>query len=206
MPGLRARLIETIRDSYPKNFTGLNPASMLGEDAFDGPKPHPNAVLNLFIQQEVTSALPMAYYMAARRGLDSLMDTRLPSSATLSGRTLGSAIRGLVALREMELKETHQIAFTIKDAANRAACSSLGCSTEELSDTTIVGAYQRAFDRITGSINDGTRVLQLLSASELRADTESEFCQTCVERMQLAHAQVRRRAWAALPEVFGIRV
>jgi hypothetical protein len=124
MPSLRAQLLETIRDAYPENFEGLDPSKTLGENVFDGPKPHPNAVLNLFVQQKVTSALPMAYYMAARRGLDSLMDTRLPSSATLSGQTLRSAMRGLMALREMELKETHRIVFTIKDTPNRIGCSS----------------------------------------------------------------------------------
>ena len=206
MPGLRTRLIESIRGAYPSSFTGLDPSRVLGEDAFDGPKPHPNAVLNLFIQQRVTSALPMAYYMAARRGLDSLMDTRLPSSATLSGQTLGSGIRGLVALREMELKETHRIAFSIRGDANSAPCSSLDCrSMLEFSDTAVVGTYQRAFDRITGSVSDGTRILQLLSPSELAEDAESKFCQTCEEGMQKAHAEVRKRAWAALPEVFGLR-
>ena len=205
MPGLRTRLIETVRDAYPTSFTGLNPSRLLGEDAFDGPKPHPNAVLNLFIQQKVTSALPMAYYMAARRGLDSLMDTRLPSSATLSGQTLGSAIRGLVALREMELKETHRIAFMI--GGDTGGCSSTECPSLQVpSDTGIVRGYQQAFDRITGTANDGTRILQLLSASELAEDPESTFSQSCEEGMQKAHADVKKRAWAALPEVFGLRV
>jgi len=85
MPDLRAQLLETIRDAYPENFEGLDPSKTLGENVFSAPKPHPNAVLNLFVQQKVTSALPMAYYMAARRGSDSLMDARLPTSATLSG-------------------------------------------------------------------------------------------------------------------------
>ena len=206
MPSLRARLIETIRDAYPTSFMGLDPSGMLGEEAFDGPEPHPNAVLNLFIQQKVTSALPMAYYMAARRGLDSLMDTRLPSSATLSGRTLGSAIRGLVALREMELKETHRIAFTIRSEAGTDGCSSMECrSLREPSDAAVVGEYQQAFDRIAGSVNDGTRILQLLSGSELAEDTELKFCRSCEEGMLAAHADVRMRAWTALPEVFGLR-
>jgi len=107
MPNFRARLLETIRDAYPENFEGLDPSRTLGENVLDGPRPHPNAVLNLFVQQKYMSALPMAYYMAARRGLDSLMDTRLLANATLSGQTLRSAMGGLMALREMELKEAH---------------------------------------------------------------------------------------------------
>ena len=204
MPSLRTRLLETICGAYPDTFEGLDPSKVLGEDVFDGPKPHPNAVLNLFIQQAVTSALPMAYYMAARRGSDSLMDTRLPPSATLSGQTLRSATRGLMALREMELKETYQIAFTIKDPVRGVTCSSPECFCwrGSISDGRIIRECQQVFDRVTGSAVGGTRILQVLSASELAVP---EFCQECVEKMQVGHAEVRRKAWAALPEVFGLK-
>jgi len=205
MPNLRTRLLETVRDAYPKNFEGLNPSKTLGENVFDGPKPHPNAVLNLFVQQKVTSALPMAYYMVARRGLDSLMDTRLPPSATLSGQTLRSAMRGLMALREMELKETHQIVFT---SSNRVGCPSRDCPSRHSGgglDVEVIGAHQRTFDRITGSAVGGTRILQVLSADEFAEDAEPKFCGVCVEEIQAAHGEVRRKAWAALPEVFCLR-
>ena len=203
MPNLQAQLLETIRDAYPENFEGLDSSKVLGENVFDAPKPHPNAVLNLFVQQKVTSALPMAYYMAARRGSDSLMDTRLPTSATLSGQMLRSAIRGLIALREMELKETHRIVFTIKDASNGVGCSSTDCpsrSSKRLSDE-----HQRTFDRITGPAVGGTRILQVLSASEFTEDMESKFCQLCADKMEVAHAEVRRKVWTALPGVFGLK-
>jgi len=205
MSNLRAQLLEIIHDAYPENFRGLDPSKALGENVFDGLKPHPNAVLNLFVQQKVASALPMAYYMAVRRGLDSLMNTRLPSGATLSGQTLRYAMRGLMALREMELKETHRVVFA---ASNRVGCSSTDCPSRHSGgrlDMEIVGARQRTFDRITGSAVGGTRILQMLSASEFAEDTESEFCQVCVDKMQAAHGEVRRKAWAALPEVFCLR-
>jgi hypothetical protein len=199
IPNIRARLLETIRGAYPENFEGLN-NMVIGESVF-GDAPHPNAVLNLFIQQNVTWALPMAYYMAARRGLDSLMDDRLSPSAMLSGQTLRSATRGLTALREMELRETHRIVFTVKDATDRADCSSLRCPLE----AGTVGAHRRAFDRIAGSGVEGTRILQILSEGEFARDIELEFCQVCAEKMQVAHAGVRRKAWTALPVLFGLR-
>ena len=208
MPSLRTRLLETIRSAYPENFEGLDPSKTLGEDMFDGPKPHPNAVLNLFVQQKLTSALPMAYYMAVRRGSDSLMDTRLPPSATLSGQTLKFAVRGLMALREMELKEIHRIVFTIRDATSRVGCSSTDCPSRHskgVFDTEIIGAHQRTFDRITGTVVGGTRILEVLSASEFGDDTESKFCRVCAEKMEVGHAEVRRKAWAALPDIFGLR-
>jgi hypothetical protein len=198
MPNIRTRLLETIRDAYPENFEGLN--MVIGESVF-GDEPHPNAVLNLFIQQNVTWALPMAYYMAARRGLDSLMDDRLSPSATLSGQTLRSATRGLTALREMELKETHRIVFTVKDATDGVGCSSVCCPLWART----VEVYRQAFDRITGSGVEGTRILQVLSEGAFARDTGSEFCLVCAEAMQAAHAEVRRKAWTALPVLFGLR-
>jgi hypothetical protein len=209
MPNLRTQILETIRDAYPENFQRLDPSKTLGENVFSGPKPHPNAVLNLFVQQKVTSALPMAYYMAARRGLDSLMDGRLRSGTTLSGQTLKSAINGLMVLREMELKEMHRIVFTFKDAASLPGCSSNDCpsrSLKGLSDTGVMQAHQWVFDRITpGFVAGGTKILQVLSVDEFVGDGGFEFCQVCVERMEIAHADLRRRAWAVLPRVFGLR-
>ena len=208
MPNLRARLLKTVRDAYPETFDGLDPSKVLGENVFDGPEPHPNAVLNFLIQEKVTSALPMAYYMAVRRGSDSLMGTRLPPSATLSGQTLRSAIRGLMVLREMELKELYKIAFTIKDFTDSVGCDSQECLCwkSRLSDAAVTRACQQVFDRITGSAVEGTRILQVLSASEFVGNTAFKFCQVCVEKIQVAHADVRRKAWTALPEVFGLKV
>ena len=208
MLSVRAQLLETIRDAYPEDFEGVNPSKTLGENVFGGPKPHPNAVLNLFVRHGVTWALPMAYYMAARRGLGSLMDPQLSQSATLSSQTLRSAMGGLMALREMELKETYRIVFTPKDGTNRVGCSSTQCPSQKskgVLDAGVVAAHQRVYDRITGSKVGATRILQVLGASEFAGDTGSEFCQVCVKKIQVAHAEVRGKAWAALPEVFGLR-
>jgi hypothetical protein len=150
----------------------------------------------------------MAYYMAARKGLDSLMDDRLPPNATLSGQTLRSAMRGLMALREMELKEKHRIVFALKDIATRTGCSSTHCPSRIWNGPADAGnreAHRQAFDRITGSGVEGTRILQVLSASEFVGDMEPKFCRVCVEKVQVAHAEVRKKAWAALPVLFGLR-
>ena len=65
---------------------------------------------------------------------------------------------------------------------------------------------QEVFDRITGSVVGGTRILQVLSASDFTENPESRFCQVCMEKIQVAHAVVRRKAWVALQEVFGLKV
>ena len=76
-------------------------------------------------------------------------------------------MRGLTALREMELKEKRQVIFT---TSNRVSCSSADCPFWHfwgLLDPEIIGAPQRTFYRITGSAVGGTRISQVLSASEL---------------------------------------
>ena len=111
MSVVQSKLLDIVRNAYPETFEGLDSSKALGESIFSGPTPHPNAALNLFVQQELRSALPMAYYMAARRGLESLMDNHLSQNAILSPGILQAAIKGLLTLREMEVKETHRLIF-----------------------------------------------------------------------------------------------
>jgi hypothetical protein len=112
-------------------------------------------------------------------------------------------------LREMELKGMHRIVFTFKDAVNLSGCSSNDCpsrGSKGLPDAGIMQTHQRVFDRITsGSVAGGTKILQVSSADEFAGDGRSEFCQVCAERMEIAHADLRRKAWVALPGVFGLK-
>ena len=43
----------------------LGPSKQIGKSIFGGQAPHPNEVPSLFVEQKITSALPMAYYIAA---------------------------------------------------------------------------------------------------------------------------------------------
>ena len=107
------------------------------------------------------------------------MDDHLSLSVTLSSQRLRSVIRGLIALREMELKETHRIVFTVKDATGCVGCSSMHFPLEK--GTT--GTRRRASDRIAGSAVEGTSILQVLSTSELAGDTGPRFCRVCEEKV-----------------------
>ena len=182
-------------------FEGLDPSTALGENVFSGPSPHPNAVLNLFVQQNLTSALPMAYYMAVRRGLDSLLDERLPESARLPPKILRRAMKGLLVLREMELTETRRLIFGSR------SCSRPGCPSRDATGPGFSEAYHKIADRIVGSVelHAGTKLLQVLSLREICGDDGFGFCKGCVEAWEAGHADVRKKAWAALPDVFGLR-
>ena len=89
MPAVRSQLLEVVRGAHPEIFEELAASKPLGEIVPSGPTPHPNAILNSFVQQNLTSALSMA----ARRDADSLVDSKhLPRNAKLSPPTLQSAI------------------------------------------------------------------------------------------------------------------
>jgi len=205
MPAVRSQLLEVVHDAYPETFEGVTPTKSLGESIFSGLTPHPNEVLNLFIQQELTSALPMAYYMAVRKGLNSLMDTHLPKSATLSPETLRTAMGGLMALREVELNETHRLVFGPKDAHS---CSGSNCPSRTPTSPAALGTYQKVFDYVVGPSQLGTRVLQVPEFhQDSGGDTACVFpgvCRGCMEWWESGHAKLRKKAWERLPEVFGL--
>jgi len=200
MPTVRSQLLEVIRDAYPVTFEGLDPSKALGENVFSRSIPHPNAVLNLFVQQNLTSALPMAYYMAVRRGPDSLLDECLPASARLAPKVLRVAMKGLIVLREMELKETHNLILGPKGPHR----SSSECSSCDVVGPRVSEAHQKVIDRITDSSRSGTRLLQVLSLGDICGGDYHGFCESCVKEWEYGHAGVRKKAWTTLPGVFGL--
>jgi len=202
MPAVRSRILDVIRDAYPETFEGLAPSKQIGERIFSGPTPHPNEVLNLFVQQNLTSALPMAYYMAARRGLDSLMDRRLPASARLSPEILRVAINGLLALRGVELKEAHRLILGSRGARS---CSRSNCPSRNATGPVVSEAHQEVVNRITDSAHSGTKILEVLSLREACEGDYVGFCEKCVEGWEAGHADVRKSAWGMLSDVFGLK-
>ena len=202
MPTVRSQMLDVVRDAYPETFEALAPSKTFGERVFSVPTPHPNEVLNLFVQQNLASALPMAYYMAARRGLDSLMDNRLPASARLPPEILKVAFRGLMTLREMELKEIHRLAFGSKGSRS---CSLPNCPSRNTTGSGISEAHKKVVDRITDSAYSGTKLLQVLSLREVCGGDCFGFCERCVDGWEAGHADVRKKVWAALPKVFGLK-
>jgi len=206
LPTVQSRLLEIVHDAYPEAFEGLIPSKPLGEHIFNGQTPHPNAILNLFVQQNLASALPMAYYMAARRGLDSLIDSHLPQDATLPPDILQSAIRGLMTLREMERDEIHRLIFEPKGSH---LCSSPNCPSHTKTGPATLEIYQKVFDHIVGSPQLGTKVLQIPKfyedcGGDLRC-VGPGICNSCVERWESEHADLRKKTWEALPVVFGLK-
>ena len=203
MPTVRPQLIEVIRDAYPETFEGLTSTKSFGENVFGGRTPHPNEVLNLFVQQGLTSALPMAYYMAARKGINSLMDKGLPQSAMLSPEILRPALEGLMALRELELDETYRL---VLGSRTSHPCSSPNCSSSNAMGPRVSDAHKKVIDRIKDSTRSGTRVLQVLSLNSTNEGGPDGFCESCVKGWEAGHVEVRKKAWNTLPDAFGLGV
>ncbi|KAF9646049.1 hypothetical protein BDM02DRAFT_320358 [Thelephora ganbajun] len=201
MPVVRSQLLEVVHDAY-ETSADYNP---LGESVFSGPTPHPNEVLNLFVQQKLTSALPLAYYMAVRRGVDSLTNRHLSRNAVLSPAVLQSAIRGLMALREIELNETHRLIFEPKGSH---LCSTTRCPSRIPATPTTFEAYQKVFEHVVSS-QLGTKVLQFPDLYQDYGGETScvviEICDVCLDRWGSGFKDLRKKVWAKLPEVFGLK-
>ena len=206
MPAIRSQILEVVRDAYPETFEGLSPSKPLGERVFSGRAPHPNEVLNLFVQQDLATALPMAYYMATRKGPKSLMGGNLPRSATLSPATLQSAIEGLMTLRQAELNKTHRLIFGTTGAQHRPTSD---CPSRNPAGTAALDVYQKVFDHVVGSSQLGTKVLEVPEFYEGHGGDlcciGPGICSDCVEKWESGHAELRKDVWAVLPDAFGLR-
>ena len=134
------------------------------------------------------------------------MDRRLPQSATLSAEILRSAISGLMRLREMERDETRRLIFGPKESQ---PCSVRNCSSHAPTDALAMQAYQKAFDHIVGSSQLGTKVLQVPEFYEDYGSgpqcVSPGICGGCVERWESGHADLRKKAWTKLPDVFELK-
>ena len=96
---VRDQLVDDIRFAYPTKWEDFQGAKVLGEAVFGSPKPHPNAVLNLFEAESVRFAVPFAAYRASIGGFCTLMNDE--PGTILSRRTLATTIHGMHVLQSL---------------------------------------------------------------------------------------------------------
>ena len=94
---VREQLVESIKGAYPTKWEDPRTGNFLGEAVFGSPKPHPNAVLNLFAEQRIKFALPFAAYRAALGGFSSLTSDK--PGTVLPPLALASTIYGMEVIR-----------------------------------------------------------------------------------------------------------
>ena len=127
------------------------------------------------------------------------MNSHHPASARLPPETLQTAIRGLMALREMELKEVHRLVMTPH------LCSSRRCILPKTLGSGASDVEREVINQITGPSQSGTKILQVFPLNDVCGSEVDGFCKSCEAWWESEHADVRKEAWAALPSVFGLR-
>ena len=188
---LREQLVEELKGAYPIKWEDYETARVLGEDVFGSPKPHPNAVLNLFVAQNVRFAIPFAYYRASTGGLSVLMSDA--HGTVLPRHTLANAIYGMGVLQRMMPTTARTIAFVMNlvVCTERTCILSAGVTPQERR----IEALRRLSDVMYCEGQDG-----VLSAPSLVDVT----CARCTKPLEAWQAECRSACWEKLPTAFAV--
>ena len=134
------------------------------------------------------------------------MDRSLPQSATLPSGVLESAIKGLMALRELEFGETRRLIF---EPETPLLCSTSKCPSRTRTGPVALEAYRKVFNQVVGSSQFRTKVLQVpVFYNDCGGEPQcisGDICQNCVEGWEVRHASLRKKVWGKLPGVFGLK-
>jgi hypothetical protein len=186
---VRNQLIKDIKGAYPTKWEAYQAAEVLGEDVFGTPKPHPNAVLNLFDEQNIRFALPFATYRASIGGFPALMsDTpgtilprRILATTTygmhLVGTFMGEGARVIAYERSMCVYGRCVLSVSAKHVKERMEA---------------LGKLHAMF--LVKRDGGGLGPLTL----------EHSVCATCTKTMQASHAAWRSKCWEQLPSMFSV--
>jgi len=179
---IREALVEDLKGAYPTKWEDLETARVLGEDIFGSPKPHPNAVLNLFLEQKIRFALPFAAYRAGLGGPSALSSEK--PGAALPRPILASIIHGMGGMRRAMIYATQTIAHT-----------------------RVLGACPERACILNAGINPAKRRMEALEKSEDMLSPLSLgniLCADCAGRLESIHRIYRKRfVWARLPSLLG---
>lgn len=189
---VRDQLAKDIEGAYPTKWEDYQAAKVLGEDIFGSPVPHPNAVLNLFMEQKVKFAIPFAAYRASLGGFSALMSGE--PGTVLPPRTLASTIHGDGEIRRVMTQAAHTIAYkknhlTVcpdKACALNVAIKSMGPRMEALT---------KLYDAMICDRNGG-----MLSAPSLGGLA----CAKCITEVESSHAAWRKTRWGSLSATFSV--
>ncbi|KAF9649249.1 hypothetical protein BDM02DRAFT_3186425 [Thelephora ganbajun] len=188
---VREGLVEDLKGAYPTKWEDFETAKVLGEDVFGLPKPHPNAVLKLFLEQRIEFALPFAAYRAGLGGPSALASDE--RGTVLPRLTLASIIDGMGKMRRVGIVAAHSIVYVL----NMGVCSESACSLNVGINRTEqrIEALNKIFNVMVGR-DEG----DLLSAPSLG----NIVCADCAKRLEATHLSWRKRFFLAkLPSLLG---
>jgi len=188
---IRHQLIKDLKGAYPTRWEDFETAKVLGEDVFGSPKPHPNAVLNLFEAQNVKFAIPFAAYRASIGGFSVLMSDK--PGTVLPRRTLATTIHGMHVIRSLGSRAWRAIAYAgeLKKCPDKACVLNVGINSVEKWLEVLGKVYDSMVDERKGD------VLSPPSLGHL-------FCTKCARSVGAVHTTLRSICWAKLAPAFAV--
>jgi hypothetical protein len=189
---VRDQLIKDIKGAYPTKWEVYQAAEVLGEDVFRSPKPHPNAVLNLFLEQNIRFALPFAAYRASIHGLSALMSDK--PGTVLPRNILATTTYGMHLVKVLMGQAARIIVYegNLGVCADRKCVLSVGINPMEQR----VEALKKLHHAMFLVKRDGGE-LRPLPLGHLA-------CAKCAKVIQAAHDMCRSICWARLPPMFSV--
>jgi len=188
---IREALVEDLKDAYPTKWEDFETAKVLGENVFGSPKPHPNAVLNLFLEQKIKFALPFAAYRASLGGPSAHASERL--GTVLPRLTLAYIIHGMGRMRRTMTYVVQKVAYTW----DLGACSERACILNV--GVGPAGRRMEVLDKISNVLLQNSEGDML---SSLRFG--DPFCTDCAKQLKNIHRGCRKQVfWAKLPCLLG---
>jgi len=186
---VRKGLVEDLKGAYPTKWEDFETAKVLGEDVFGSPKPHPNTVLNLLLEQKIKFALPFAAYRAAIGGFPSLISGG-PGTA-LSRLALAFVIYGMEKIRHVMVRVSHSIIYD----GNLRVCPRAACVLNV--GTNLMERRMEALKKIFCVMVDKSKgdVLSPLLLGDL-------VCTDCAKLLQDTYLGCCEKfVWVALPSL-----
>ena len=188
---VREALIEDLKGAYPTKWEDFEMAKVLGEDVFGSPKPHPNAVLYLFLEQSIKFALPFAAYRAGLGGPSALASEK--PRMVLPRLTLASIVHNMEGMRGAMT----YAAQTIGHTWDLVMCSERACALNVSISSR--GRRMEALKKIPDTMVKKSEG-DLLSSMFLG----NLLCAGCAERLKNDHRDCRKQlVWARLPRLIG---
>ena len=186
---IREALIEDLKGAYPTKLEDFETGKVLGEDIFGSPKPHLNAVLNLFLEHGIKFALPFAAYRAGLGGPSSLASEK--PGTVLPRLTLASIIHGMGGMRRAMTYAAQTIAYTW----DLGACLENAC---------ILNVDMGSAERGTETSKKISDALVKNSEGDMLSFPQFGviFCADCAKRLENSDCR-RHLVWARLPSLLG---
>ena len=186
MSDIRDQLIKDLEGAYPTEWEKYQTAEVLGEDVFGLPKPHPNAVLNLFMAQGIRFALRFAAYRASLGGFRALVSDE--PGTELPRLTLASTVHGMEMIRSLMTCAADALAYERKllfVCPNRTCVLNVGTDPMEKRMEAVKKLHSAMLCK---------RDAEVLSAPSFR----DLACVRCAKDMEAYHTAWRMICWETL--------